>query len=423
MLDASILALLILIVTGVLFATRAVSMGMASLIGVLLMLITGIVTPDDIGKGFGSNMCLFVANVNVISAAVFETGLAGRIGRLICSSDWLVHNERRFLAAIITFAGIMTMFVANVPVVALFLPICSAVAASSEGRIEKKNIIMAMGFAGSIGGTGSLIGSSVNLTGAASLEATTGDTLGMFTMLPATCVLRGCVLVYYATVGYSLQKRWFTFSEEREESSAVDTTFHRKRAAIVGIIFIAMMAGLMKGLWNFAVVSMIATLACILTNCISMEKAVKSIEWDIVIMLAMSTVMANGINQSGLGVLAARTMLDLCGGQEASSYLLLGLAVFVSSGLSCVMLNNTVTAILIPIFCSMAQLIGSNPVVFAIAIICGCNICYATPISTTAIAMTAVGGYRFSDYVRVGGILTLISDIFLVLALPLLYGV
>jgi di/tricarboxylate transporter len=52
----------------------------------------------------------------------------------------------------------------------------------------------------------------------------------------------------------------------------------------------------------------------------------------------------------------------------------------------------------------------------------GCNIAFATPISSPPITLTLVGGYRFNDYIKVGGILTVLAASLTAMAVPMLYG-
>lgn len=412
--DITIATLVIMVIIIVLFALHWTPPAITAMLGALMMIVVGAISPADFCNSFGSYICILLASTGVISAAVFETGLAHQIGRLLCRWKVVTGNEKRFLIICILSAGVASMFVANIPVFALFMQIIAATAVASRGRITRKRLIMAIGFASVVGGSGSLIGSSINLTGLASLQATTGDSLSMFTMLPVALGLLVVMALYYLFLGDTLQKRWFNF-EESTDVPVQFVPFSPVKGAVVGIIFLLMMVGFMLGLWNLGIVALLAALACVLTGCIPWKKALEKIDWSTIVLMAGTFSIATGMNQSGAGTAIAMALLRVCGGESASPLLLLVLAVVSSSFLSCLMSNNAVVAILIPVFCTIAQHIGSVPVTFAIAIICSVNICFATPISTTPITMSMAVGYRFKDYVKVGGILTIISDIAAVL--------
>lgn len=422
--EQSTVAILILCITIILFISQKVPLAPASLLGALLMMMAGILTPEELCGSFGSYICVLLACSGIISAAAFETGLADKLGDLIFRCRLLVANEKRFLAVIILLSGTMSMFVANIPVVALFIPIAAAVAAKSQGKISKKNILMAVGFAATMGGNGTLIGASTNMTGSASLQATTGQSLQMFTMLPITVVLIAVMILYYMTVGYRLEKRVFQFPDPNDiaaEDKGTEHDFHPRKAAIVTVAFFFMMASFLAGLWDFGTVSMVSAAACVVSGCISWKKALENVDWSTVVVVGSSLALASAMNTSGGGLRIAEALLQLCGGENASPMLMLGVAIVSSSLISCFMQNNAVVAVLIPIFCTIATVIGSNPLAFAVAIICGCNICYGSPISTSPITMTLVGGYRFNDYVKVGGILQILTIIAALIVMPIFY--
>jgi di/tricarboxylate transporter len=55
--------------------------------------------------------------------------------------------------------------------------------------------------------------------------------------------------------------------------------------------------------------------------------------------------------------------------------------------------------------------------------IIGSNLAFATPVSTPPITMTLVAGYRFMDYMKVGGLFNLLTVIFASFTIPFIYGI
>lgn len=421
--NPAVQAIVIIAISGILFMCKAIPMAISALIGVLLMMLARILTPQQVCGSFGSYICVLLACSSIVGEAAFEVGLADYIGDRICSLKYFAKSEKRMLLCIVTVTVVMSMFVANIPVVALFIPIAAAAASRSAGKISAKMLTMVIGFASTIGGCGTLIGASTNMTGNASLQATTGDTLGMFTMMPITLVLCAVMLLYFGTVGYRIEQKVLSCAgtETGHEETRERTELKTSKAVIVALVFLAMMAGFLTGIWNFGIVSMIAVIILILTGCVKFDLALKKADWSTVIVVGASLALASGMNTSGAGELLANSILNLFEGSGMSPRVLLGFTLVFSSLLSCVMQNNAVVTILIPIFCTVAAVLNVNAVTFAVAIICGCNICYATPISTSPISMTLTAGYQFSDYIKIGGPLLIISDIASVLLIPLFY--
>ncbi len=85
------------------------------------------------------------------------------------------------------------------------------------------------------------------------------------------------------------------------------------------------------------------------------------------------------------------------------------------------MSNNAAVTISVPIALSIATILKADPVIFAVACGVGVNLSVSTPISTNTIAVTTSAGYRFSDYIRVGGLMNLIAVGTAALALKLFY--
>ena len=90
--------------------------------------------------------------------------------------------------------------------------------------------------------------------------------------------------------------------------------------------------------------------------------------------------------------------------------------------LSNVMSNTATVAVLAPLGINVALKMGADPITFVIGIIIASNLAFATPIGTPPMTMVLIGGYRFSDYVKVGGLFNVIAVVVTIFAVPLLYG-
>jgi di/tricarboxylate transporter len=84
--------------------------------------------------------------------------------------------------------------------------------------------------------------------------------------------------------------------------------------------------------------------------------------------------------------------------------------------------NNAAAVIGTPIAISVAYQLGVSPEPFVLAVIFGANMSFATPIGyQTNLLIMSAGGYRFSDFLRVGLPLTLLMWIVFSFTLPMLY--
>lgn len=419
----STMAIIVLIITIAIFVSQKVAMPVAALIGGLLMVIIGALTPANFCSYFGNNVCLLLAGVAVVSAAMFETGLSAKIGAAIIKVKVLTSTEKAFLLGIMVVSGVMSIFVANVPVVALFMPIIATVAASSQGRITKKHLYYPMGCTVSVCGAGSLVGSATNLLGSAALEETVGFGMEMFAMLPVVLILMAVTVLYFFLFGYQLQQKVFDFPEAKDdnENAGEEQEYRPLQAWIAGLTFVGIMIMFIRGVWNFGAVACLGAVICVLAGCISWKKAVQKIDWNTIITIAGALALAGGFSNSGAGDVVANAVVNMFGGESASPVLIMCVAIVLTSAVGCFMSHNAMVAVLVPIFCTVATKLGSDPLAFAVAVTVAINICHATPVSTTIYMMPLSAGYRFNDFVKVGLPILIISDIVMCIIMPVLY--
>jgi di/tricarboxylate transporter len=138
-----------------------------------------------------------------------------------------------------------------------------------------------------------------------------------------------------------------------------------------------------------------------LTRCLSAEQARRSVEWPTLVAIGAALGIGKAIETSGLAGVAARSMigaLDFFGplGVLAGVYLLT--LIFTE-----LVTNNAAAALAFPIARSAAAGLGVDFMPFAIAIAIAASAGFATPLGyQTHLMVYGAGGYRFSDYVRIG---------------------
>ena len=166
-----ILASVIFVVILISFVMQRRPAGLTAVVGSLLMMIFGIIEPSDVVAPFGSDTVIMVASVLILGSAVFETGAAEIIGSAIVRR--MGRNEKLLIMVLVLTVSILSSFLSNSAVVAIFLPLLASLARSSGGAITKKNTYMAVGIASVVGGNCTLAGSTPQLTAQAILQTRT----------------------------------------------------------------------------------------------------------------------------------------------------------------------------------------------------------------------------------------------------------
>lgn len=426
MLSHSTIALIILVLIIISFAAQVIPLPVTALLGGLTMMMAGIIEPSDVVSGFGSDTVMMVAGVIIIGNAVFETGLAQKIGNLIVRFKPASRNERVFLLIVLTLVTLLSAFISNTATVAIFLPLIASVANVSNGRITKKNTYMAVGIASVVGGNLTLAGSTPQLIAQGILSATDGmRTMTFFELLKGSIPVVILMLIYFSTIGYKLQQRVFSFPERADTSDAANETSAQKsgwKGTLVLVILVLVVIGFCAGIYSMGTVALLGACACIITGCISLPRAFETMDWNTLVVLGGAMGFSTGLSKSGAVTLIAEHLVSVFGRADESGFLICAMLILVAAVLGNLMSHTATVSILVPIGLSIASVIGIDPITVTVGIVIGCNLAFATPVGTPPITMTLVGGYRFSDYVKVGGLFNVVSLIFAMVTIPLLYG-
>jgi len=166
--------------------------------------------------------------------------------------------------------------------------------------------------------------------------------------------------------------------------------------------------------------ALIAAVAMVLAGCLNMEQAYRSINWQVVVLIAAMIPMSTALETTGGTELLAGLLLDTFG-RLGPVGLLAG--VFLMSVAFGQVISNTATAILIaPIALQAALGMGVSPVPVLMGVAVAASASFMTPIGTTTNLMVYTpGGYRFVDYVKVGAPLTLLFLIMTLLLVPVIW--
>ncbi len=144
----------------------------------------------------------------------------------------------------------------------------------------------------------------------------------------------------------------------------------------------------------------LAAMAMLIFRCCSVDQAMKSINWEILMVFAGSVVLGVAIQKTGIAERLAFGILDVCGTNPIvvmTAICLVG--TFITEFIS----NTAAGAMFFPIMYNAAEQLGYEPYPFLIALMVSVSSSFATPIgSPTHMLVYGPGGYRFSDFMRIG---------------------
>ena len=166
------------------------------------------------------------------------------------------------------------------------------------------------------------------------------------------------------------------------------------------LIMIAMVALSALGVLPLLHCAFIAAAAMLISRCCNMEQAMRSINWEILMVFAGSAVLGLAIQNTGIAERLAFGILDVCG---SNPIVVMAAICFVGTFITEFISNTAAGAMFFPIMYQAAVHLGYDPFPFLIALMVSVSSSFATPIgSPTHMLVYAPGGYRFSDFMRIG---------------------
>lgn len=161
-------------------------------------------------------------------------------------------------------------------------------------------------------------------------------------------------------------------------------------------------------------------LAMILINVLTMDQVYRAIEWRTVFLIAGMLPLGTAMAQTGAAALLAEGLTSFLG--AAGPLALLAGFMALTALLAQAMSGAVVAAVMAPIAITAAQSIGANPRALAMGVALATSMTFITPLGHPVnVLVMGAGGYRFSDYARVGLPLTLLLFAVMLVVLPLFW--
>ena len=188
-----------------------------------------------------------------------------------------------------------------------------------------------------------------------------------------------------------------------------------KKTLISTTIMIAMVVLSALNIIPLLQCAFLAAMAMLIFKCCNVDQAMKSINWEILMVFAGSVVLGVAIQKTGIAERLAFGILDVCGDNPI---VVMTAICFVGTFITEFISNTAAGAMFFPIMYQAAEKLGYDPFPFLVALMVSVSSSFATPIgSPTHMLVYGPGGYRFSDFMRIGllmNIIILAANIFIV---------
>ena len=382
------ITLLFLVFTIISFILEKIPLGLTASICAIGLTLTGVVDVSTTFSQYVNSNVILCVGMFVVGQALFETGMANKIGGLVTR---FARTERTLIIAIMVIVGVMSGFLSNTGTAAVLIPVVCGIA--DESGYSRSRLLIPLVFAAALGGNLSIIGAPGNLMGVNALQEM-GLSTSFFMYAPVGVPMLLVGIIYFVFIGYRFLP---------DGKGAVGATVEKQ----IGV--------------SIEISACIGAIILVLFGVLSEKEALASIDLKVVFLFGGSLTLAKALDTTGAGELIADKIVGLLGADPNPIVLLLVIFI-VTCALTNFMSNTATTALMIPIAVSLANNLGADPRAVVIATVIAGSCAYATPIGMPANTMVVgLGGYKFKDYVKSGLPLILVSFVICMILLPVLF--
>lgn len=395
-----------------------IPLGLTASICALGLTLTGILDVSTTFSQYVNSNVILCIGMFVVGQALFETGMANKIGGLVTR---FAKTEKTLIIAIMVIAGVMSGFLSNTGTAAVLIPVVCGIA--DESGYSRSHLLMPLVFAAALGGNLSIIGAPGNLMGVNALQEM-GIKTSFFMYAPIGIPMLLIGILYFVCFGYKLltqnQNEAAQNLEEQKDFSNVPKWKQIISLVVLIVVIFAMIFEELIGI-SIQLSACLGALFLVLTGVLTEKEALNSIDLKVVLLFGGSLSLAKALDVTGAGSMIADKIVGLLG-SNPNPILLLLVIFLVTCVLTNFMSNTATTALMIPIAVSLANSLGADPRSVVIATVIAGSCAYATPIGMPANTMVVgLGGYKFKDYVKSGLPLILVSFAICMILLPILF--
>ncbi|MGF1498402.1 MAG: SLC13 family permease [Elainellaceae cyanobacterium] len=185
-------------------------------------------------------------------------------------------------------------------------------------------------------------------------------------------------------------------------------------AILLGMVVLATF-----GWMSMLTAAVLAAVLMVLTRCCAPDRALRSVEWSVLLVIAAALGIGQALESTGAAGAIAGAFIDLAGDNP---WVALAVVYSITTILTEVITNNAAAALVFPIALAVSKTLGVDFVPFAIAIMIAASASFSTPIGyQTNLMVYGPGGYRFTDFMRIGIPLNILFGVITILLTPFVF--
>lgn len=196
--------------------------------------------------------------------------------------------------------------------------------------------------------------------------------------------------------------------------------FNVEKSGLAWGILVVMIALVTFNVLSMFQASFLAVGAMLAGKCLSIGEARDSIDWQVLIVIAAALGIGNAMEVTGVASQAAGSIMGLA---ESHPYFALAAVYVVTWLLTETITNNAAAVLMFPFAISISATLGADYMPFVMTIMFAASASFATPIGyQTNLMVYGAGGYKYSDFLKIGLPLNLIVAVITILLVPRIWA-
>jgi len=209
-----IITIIVIVAAMTLFATEIIRVDLVALLIIATLVLSGVLSPQEGVEGFSNTATITVAFMFALSAAMLKTGALQFVAHKL--SDLFNKNFYLGMGMMMVLIAVISAFINNTPVVAVFIPVVFQIA--KNVGLDPKKMLIPLSFASIFGGTCTLIGTSTNILISGIAESKDLDPISMFQLTPIGLIFLAVGTAYMLLIGIRLLPK----NSEKNKSNGED---------------------------------------------------------------------------------------------------------------------------------------------------------------------------------------------------------
>jgi len=261
----------------------------AALLGAVLMVATGVMTPEQAYRAVDYNTIVLLLGMMLIAAYLHMAGFFG------WAADWILRHARtpqRLLLLVMLTSAMLSALLVNDTVCLLLTPLVVAVIV--RGRLPLLPYLMALATSANTGSVATLVGNPQCMI----IGQMSGMSFGRYalTLVPVAAV---CLAINYAVLAWGFRKTLRAAGINPDSTSEAAPPLDVKLCVIVGGVFVLVFAGFLAG-FNLPWTALSGAALIMVVARRDTHVVLKHVDWHLLVFFAALFVVVEGLNSTGL---------------------------------------------------------------------------------------------------------------------------